>query len=304
MACDFNAQAMETYSMNFTHTHTVIEDIRNISYDYVHAVTGLNKGELDILDGSPPCTPFSTCGLREKGWGKIYKHTGESKAQRSDDLFFEYIRLIGELMPKTFIAENVSGLIKGKAKKYYHEIIRLMKALGYNISSFLLNAKYFEVPQSRQRVIITGIRKDIIPKSATLKLHKPITFIQAVQDLVNTQEELDYARRLINSDKHIFAVYTRQGQQLSKVNPKGNWFNYSRARLDQPIPTIVAHSNMIMHPIENRWLTLSELKRCASFPDSFKFKTIGDGNVRIGNSVPPNLIKHVATYLIKKAGLS
>lgn len=305
LACDFNPAAIETYRLNFPETNTIIENIRNMNYDKIHTLTGIKKGELDILDGSPPCTPFSMAGDRENTWGRSYKHSGESKIQRTDDLFFEFIRLIEELMPKTFIAENVSGLIKGKAKIYYNEIVRQMKKIGYNIQSFLLNAKDFEVAQTRQRVIITGIRNDIIPNpKAKLIPHKPISFIEAVRDLKIPEDEMVMARTIQGTQKQPYLHYIKQGESFNDYHPKQHWFNYCRASLTKPCPTITTHSNEIMHPLENRWLTVSELKRLSSFPDTFKFLSLNEGHIRIGNSVPPNLIKHVVTYLIKKAGLS
>ncbi len=152
LACDWERSAIDIYNHNFPNTQTLREDIRKVNYKVIRDLTGINKYELDILDGSPPCTPFSTCGIREQGWGKDYIHTGDSESQRADDLFFEYIRIIDEMMPKTFVAENVSGLIKGYAKGYYKEIISQMKKLGYNLQSFLLNAADYEVPQRRESI--------------------------------------------------------------------------------------------------------------------------------------------------------
>jgi site-specific DNA-cytosine methylase len=89
---------------------------------------GLKAGELDVLDGSPPCQAFSTAGKREKGWGKdrAYEHGAK---QKNEDLFFEFIRLRDGIMPRTFVAENVSGLVKGAAKGYFLEILRELARL-------------------------------------------------------------------------------------------------------------------------------------------------------------------------------
>ncbi|MCZ7641411.1 MAG: DNA cytosine methyltransferase [Verrucomicrobia bacterium] len=78
--------------------------------------------------GSPPCASFSTAGKREKHWGKAKPYS--DTVQRTDDLFFEYIRLIEGLKPRVFVAENVSGLVKGVAKGYFLEILARLKACG------------------------------------------------------------------------------------------------------------------------------------------------------------------------------
>ena len=81
-------------------------DIRTVTADNILGIIGLKRGELDLFDGSPPCASFSTSGKREKAWGKVKKYS--DKAQRVDDLFFEYARLLEGLQPKTFVAEKVS----------------------------------------------------------------------------------------------------------------------------------------------------------------------------------------------------
>lgn len=88
LAIDFEPNAVKTYKLNFPKTNVWKADIREITGNAILKEIGLKKGELDIFDGSPPCTPFSVAGKREKGWNKVYKHGSESKAQRADDLFF------------------------------------------------------------------------------------------------------------------------------------------------------------------------------------------------------------------------
>jgi DNA (cytosine-5)-methyltransferase 1 len=135
-------------------------DIRQVQPGEILQATGLQVGELDILDGSPPCQAFSTAGKREKGWGKnkTYEHGAR---QKNETLFTEYIRLLRGLNPKTFVAENVSGLVKGVAKGFFLEILREMKTSGYCVTCKLLDAQWLGVPQMRQRVIFVGVREDL-----------------------------------------------------------------------------------------------------------------------------------------------
>ncbi len=136
----------------------------------------MKAGELDLFDGSPPCASFSTAGKREAGWGKV-KDYSDTK-QRTDDLFLEYVRLLRGLQPKVFVAENVSGLVKGVAKGYFLEILAALKASGYRVTCRVLDAQWLGVPQQRQRTIFVGVREDlgldpVHPKAASLPLFGP-----------------------------------------------------------------------------------------------------------------------------------
>lgn len=134
-------------------------DIRKVDPLAVLKELGLKPGELDVLDGSPPCASFSTAGKREAHWGKEKKYS--DKVQRTDDLFFEYVRFLKAMQPRAFVAENVSGLVKGTAKGYFLEILREMKACGYDVAARLLDAQWLGVPQARQRIIFVGFREDL-----------------------------------------------------------------------------------------------------------------------------------------------
>ncbi|MBQ9487100.1 MAG: DNA cytosine methyltransferase, partial [Selenomonadaceae bacterium] len=105
--------------------------------------------ELDILDGSPPCTPFSTSGKREKHWGVEKKFREGQKLQTLDDLFFVFLETVKKLRPKIVIAENVKGLIQGNAKGYVNQILHGFENLGYDVQIFQLNAAFMNVPQAR-----------------------------------------------------------------------------------------------------------------------------------------------------------
>jgi len=305
LASDFDAKAVKTYQMNFPKTKIIKGNIREINGQSILKMINLKKGELDIFDGSPPCTPFSMAGKREQGWNKAYVHASESTAQRSDDLFYEYIRLIKELNPKIFIGENVRGLIGGKAKGYFNNILKNMKKLGYTIRVLDIDAQNFEVPQQRRRIIFVGIRKDQFKEWKPLITMPRITVRQAISDLKHTKEEIK--ETLPTSEDNMTAKImnvVKPGERASKYHPKGHYFGHARLAWDQPCPTILCHSSMLTHPKENRYLTLSEAKRLASFPDNFKFLTRNDGFIRIGNSVPPNLMKNVSKWAVSCSKIS
>lgn len=159
-ANEFVEAARDSYLANASPS-TILsgDDIRTVSAASILEATGLAVGEVDVLEGSPPCASFSTAGSREKGWGQ--KRAYSDTAQRADDLFFEYTRLLRELQPKTFVAENVSGLVKGTAKGYFKMILAEMRDCGYQVAAQLLDAQWLGVPQGRKRIIFMGVRNDL-----------------------------------------------------------------------------------------------------------------------------------------------
>lgn len=116
---------------------------------------------LDVLDGSPPCSTFSMAGNREADWGKS-KHFREGQSKQVlSDLFFDYIDLVERLRPRVAIAENVKGLLLGHAKGYCRLIFDRFKEIGYRPQAFLINSADCGVPQRRERTFFTAIRDDI-----------------------------------------------------------------------------------------------------------------------------------------------
>ena len=113
---------------------------------------------LDILDGSPPCTVFSTAGKREDGWGVKKKFREGQAAQTLDDLFFVFLDTVEKLKPKVVCAENVPGLLTGNAKGYVNQILKRFKELGYDVQIFKLNAARMDCPTARHRVFFIANR--------------------------------------------------------------------------------------------------------------------------------------------------
>jgi DNA (cytosine-5)-methyltransferase 1 len=177
-ANEFIDAARDSYNANKA-LYTIVDgrDIRSVTAADILTAINLKEGELDLFDGSPPCASFSTAGKREAGWGKVKKYS--DKEQRTDDLFFEYIRLLRGLKPKVFVAENVSGLVKGTAKGYFIEIMKELKASGYRVSCKVLDAQWLGVPQARQRTIFVGVRDDLGIDPAH---PKPLAYRYSVRD--------------------------------------------------------------------------------------------------------------------------
>lgn len=257
--------------------------------------------ELDILDGSPPCSTFSMAGSREKAWGKE-KHFREGQAKQVlSDLFFDYLDLVGKLKPKVAIAENVKGMLIGNAKGYTKMVMARFKELGYRPQLFLLNGADCGVPQRRERVFFVAIRDDI--QAPPLKLapkHRWISSGEACQDLQNlTQDEL-VETAATASDKKWWpktAPGSDYGIAAMKETGKPTGFSIKRIDGNTPSNTLVS-SEPLRHWGECRRLTYREWKRLGSFPDDYQVKSDKIGKYMIGMSVPPKMTEQVARAVI------
>ena len=176
-ASEFVEAARDTYRLN--HPSTILDDrdIRLVQAEDILNATGLSVGELDVFEGSPPCASFSIAGKRENKWGEVSKYS--ETEQQTDDLFFEFARLLKGLQPKVFVAENVAGLVGGTAKGYFKMIMRELKDCGYKVEAQLLNAKWLGVAQARKRVIIMGVRNDL---DAVPVYPKPLQYSYSIKD--------------------------------------------------------------------------------------------------------------------------
>jgi len=254
---------------------------------------------LDILDGSPPCSTFSMAGSREKAWG-VEKHFREGQAKQVlSDLFFDYLDLVGKLRPKVAIAENVKGMLIGNAKGYTKMIMARFKELGYRPQLFLLNAADCGVPQKRERVFFCAVRDDIdVPPLKLAPTHRWVSAGEATRDVqvltaaevVDTkpaQMDLKWWHKTKKGDGSGYATAT--------VKETGKRTGFNTIRLDDSLPanTLTAGDSM-RHWDECRKLTLREWKRLGSFPDDYHVKSDKIGKYMIGMSVPPKMTEQVA----------
>lgn len=158
-ASEFVPAAADTYRANFPDVPLGIQDIREVEPEMLLARFGLERGELDVLEGSPPCASFSTAGKRAKLWGEEKQYSDVK--QRTDDLLMEYVRILRGLMPRSFVMENVPGLVRGVARGYFKEVFSALEESGYRVAAKILDAQWLGVPQRRQRVIFVGFRTDL-----------------------------------------------------------------------------------------------------------------------------------------------
>lgn len=259
---------------------------------------------LDILDGSPPCSTFSMAGSREKSWGKK-KHFREGQAKQVlDDLFFDYLDLVEHLKPKVAIAENVKGMIQGNAKWYVKQVFDRFRQIGYKPQLFLVNSADCGVPQKRERVFFVALRNDIDkPKLILSPNHKWISCGEATSDLqVLTDDEI--RETMVSNKESILWDNTPKGNSLeighSKIFKKYAWFN--NYKLNDLVPSCTlssSHANFT-HWDVCRKLTYREWKRLGSFPDDYQAKTDKIGKYMIGMSVPPKMMYEVAKAVIEQ----
>ena len=328
---EFVEEAQNTYRENYPDTVIVPGDIKKLTGTYLMEQAGVKVGELDILDGSPPCSAFSMAGSMSHGGANTHADAFNKTKQYSDikgvenveDLFFEFLRVAKDIKPKVIIGENVEGLTMGEAKEYFHKIQNTFEDIGYLIVANVLDSSYFGVPQSRKRCFFIGVREDIAEKVGinfmTMYQLYPdkndfrTTLGEAINDVVNDdKEELDYLFDKISPEKAVGKTLMKMPKDPDKVltgmdyHDKGHHFNLKRSSLRKPCPTITAMGNLAgvagtCHPIEDRKFTIKELKRIMSLPEDFKLTgKHKQQSERIGRMVPPLMMKALAESVYNK----
>ena len=158
---EFQQVAVDTYLANWPDTPHICGDIKNVTGQQIMEMTGIRKGELDILDGSPPCPPFSMSGTKQKGWGQEKTAYG-MKQKNIEDLTWEQIRIAGDMQPKVIVCENVKGLTMDYAKEHLARMVNDFEKLGYTTVYKVLKGHEQGVPQKRERVFIVSVRNDVM----------------------------------------------------------------------------------------------------------------------------------------------
>lgn len=242
---------------------------------------------LDILDGSPPCSTFSMAGSREKAWGKE-KVFREGQAKQSlDDLVFVYCDTIIKLQPKVFLLENVKGIIQGNAKVYSKNIVKKMTDAGYTVQVFCLNAASMGVPQKRERVFFIGHKKEFdLPKLKLEFNEKSISYGEFEDD--------NFENKIANCDLQYYDI-CKQGNSIASVHPKGNRFNSIKLSKNGIVNTIASGSELY-HYEKKKALSNNELKMCGTYPLDYNFKSI-EPKYLIGMSVPPVMTAQIANQI-------
>lgn len=247
--------------------------------------------QLDVLDGSPPCSTFSMAGSREDAWGKEKKFAEGQALQTLDDLVFVYCETILKLRPKVFILENVAGLAKGNAKSYLRRVFDKLNAGGYSVQCFLLNSAKMGVPQSRERCFVIGRKKEF--NWPNLKLN----FTEEEIVFLKCQDVDDFSNTLSDYEKAVWEKKTPSDFCLADVNlrtrGKNSGFTTPIVHSEQVCPTITAGTPGGILYDYPRKMNANELRRVGTFPEDYDCPDAKIGWL-IGMSVPPVMMAQIA----------
>lgn len=287
--CEIDPRMMKLYQKNHHPQHSFLMDIRDFSR---LPDSGLPEElrQLDILDGSPPCSVFSVAGEREKGWDREKIFREGQKRQRLDDLFFWFIEVARRLRPKVVVAENVKGILLGNAKGYVNQILKEFGAAGYDVQIFRLNAATMGVPQRRERVFFIARRKDLsYPKLKLAFSERPIPF-----GAVRSRYGKPFVKPGVYSEllKHRVASDTCIGDITLRLRKKESGFNNS-IEADGRVASTVVASGSHFRMCDGLPLSDQDYINIQTFPQDYNF--MGEPVQYVcGMSVPPVMMAHIA----------
>lgn len=296
--------ACQTLRFNRPEWNVVEDDIANV--DFTHL-----KGKVDLLTGGFPCQPFSYAG-KQLGFEDI-----------RGTLVFEMARAIKEIQPKVFLAENVKGLAENDDGKTLETIISILEEIGYEIvEKDVYKALFYKTPQKRERLIIIGVRKDLIGQ-ASFEKPSPYHRILNLRDAFKAGE-------LYKDDvpESIGQKYPQRKAEIMSHVPEGGYWRdlplelqieymkgsfhlgggktgmARRLSWDEPSLTLTCapaqKQTERCHPSENRPLTTREYARIQTFPDNWIFQgSASQIYKQIGNAVPVNLAFAIGKSLVK-----
>jgi len=275
---EIDPKMIEAYKVNHNPKYAYLEPIQTFKNR-----KDLQKElyELDILDGSPPCSSFSMAGNREKDWGKDKVFREGQAMQVLDTLFFDFIDLAKELQPKIVVAENVKGLLLGDAKQYVIQIYREFDKAGYYVQHWLLDASKMGIPQKRERVFFIAMRKDL----AKPFLHFADMFTEV------PKLELNFKEPKIPIKHFAKGVAKKETQ------------NYSESRFGDVMLDVNKPSNTIATDINRYWLDENTLidkdtvSLIGSYPLDYNHLDFNNPQYLIGMSVPPVMTANIATEI-------
>jgi DNA (cytosine-5)-methyltransferase 1 len=281
-------KAIESYKKNFNHMG-LCYNLQNLNPSEFCKITNIAKNDIDLIVGGPPCQSYSISGRRDKN-------------DPRNSLFMEFVKYLDYFLPKGFIMENVIGILSAKNNDNIKFIDIIINELNKNYNTIIckLFASDFEVPQNRRRVIIIGIRKDL-----NIKPYEPISIMTIdnripVKTILLPRENID--KKYYLSEKAINGIKTKK----EKSKREGKGFGAQFLNLDKPSYTIPArywkdgYDALVKYDEDNiRRLTILELKRIQSFPDTFILEGSNKEQImQIGNAVAPRFAYHLGKHMI------
>ena len=321
VAVEMDRRCCETLNSNKARGYPweVIEaPVEDVSSKTLLKAANLVVGEADVLIAGPPCQPFSKSGYWSKG------DSGRLRDPRANTLA-EFMRVLRDARPKTFLLENVTGLAyTGKEEGFrflLDEIDHINQAIGtcYKVSAKVLNAAWYGVPQTRERIILVGSREGRAfrfpapsfsdpdtKQKPLLNGQEPFrTAWDALGDL-NDPDDIDETRvtgqwaDLLPSipEGLNYLHHTNRGKGLPLFGWRRRYWSFllklSKAR---PAWTLTAQPGPAIGPFhwKNRRLARTELLRLQTFPDGYRVAgTLSEVHRQIGNAVPGALAEILA----------
>lgn len=293
--CEIDPKMNEIYLKNHHPKFNFLMDIRdfNLKEDLPEELYNL-----DILDGSPPCTTFSMAGEREDSWGKKKKFREGQAEQTLDDLSFVFIETVRKLKPKVVVMENVEGLLLGDAFKYVQRIYQSFEKVGYKCKHWLVKGEKMGVPQARHRVFFVATRIDFDLSKIDMSFdYEEITYGEIkegeLKPLGKNTKFYNICEKAKDCDKSIADTRIRLGE-------KGSAFQTYYIRDDMVMPTQRSKPDLI--DIKKiAYVSQETLRNSQTFPQDFDFNPNTYTNIGYvcGMSVPPVMMKRIIDRLIK-----
>ncbi len=331
LANEVDPTAAETYRLNYPDTPLANMDIRKITRKggrkavlEFFAEFGISLGQLDILDGSPPCTTFSTASAgrgKDKVEQKNIIHASVEQS-RIGMLIHDYVYLVNCLKPRVFVMENV---VPSKKSHVFKDAISRSQKHGYLVHWQPVRASNCGVAQHRERLITIGLRQDVASELGYFDAREISHLFPATGELVNLRSALEGVQndpeeievwldscRVSASYEQIRAIpkgiskHTKVSDIIESWRVINTDFNLLRAGWETTCPTITCRGQQlgisgVHHPEEDRKFTIAELKRIMSLPDDFKLSgTLNDKATRIGNMVPPLMVSAIARNIYEQ----
>lgn len=295
--CEIDKKMNGVYVKNHNPKYNYLMDIRKFN-EIPNEELPEELFNLDILDGSPPCTTFSMAGDREESWGKKKKFREGQAEQTLDDLSFVFIDTVAKLKPKVVIMENVEGILLGEAITYVQRIYKQFKDIGYKVKHYLLKGEYMGVPQTRHRVFFIATRLDFDFDDIDMNFnYEPITYGEIkegeLKPIGKNTKFYEIASKAMPGDKNIADTRVRLGE-------KGSAFQTLYIRDNQVVPTQRAKPELI--DIEHIcYVSKETIRNAQTFPTDYEFLPDTYTNIGYicGMSVPPIMIKRIVERLIE-----
>ncbi len=300
---EYDKDAAQTLKANRPEWNVICDDIANVSQQNLEALFNVGIGELDLLSGGAPCQSFSYAG----------KRLGLEDARGT--LFYHFALFLEKLRPKTFLFENVRGLLTHNHGRTYETILDIFAEAGYTIQKQVLNAWDFGVAQKRERLITIGVRNDLT-ELIKIDFPPPHSYKPVLRDVLQNVP-LSEGTQYSEYKRKIFELVPPGGYwrdipaDIAKEYMKSCWNMgggrtgiLRRLSLDEPSLAVLTSPSQKQtdrcHPLEARPFNIRENARIQCFPDDWKFcGSVGSQYKQVGNAVPVLLAYEIAKQIHK-----